>query len=112
MSNPYVSRILYGVAVVLSYALTSFGIQLGAGKVPISPDWEWVVPILSAVVTGLLTLLPRVGYEHVAQQTDSMVARGYRRRDLVVVTQDEAIQGIASAPPPDEGRMPPTGGSQ
>lgn len=106
MSNPTASRILYAAAIVVSYALTAFAIQLGAGKVPISDDWQWVVPIVSAVVTGMLTLLPRAGSEGLAQQVDALKARGVHRSDMRVVTTEEAIRGIANAPPPDEGRMP------
>lgn len=96
MSNPYVSRFLYGAAIIASYALTAFAIQLGAGRVPISDDWQWVVPILSAVVTGLLTLLPRVGSEHIAMQTDALKARGVPRHEMVVLSEAEAVQCLGA----------------
>lgn len=109
MSKPFWNRAIYIAAIVFSYALSQFAIELGKGTVPIPPEWQWVVPILNAAITGALMFRPRVGYEDIAQQTDLMTAQGHKKRDLVVVTQHEAVVGIANAPPPDVGRMPPPG---
>lgn len=57
------SHAAYVTLAVLAALLTAFAQQLGAGKVPIPSDWQWVVPILSAGVVALAALLPKVGSE-------------------------------------------------
>lgn len=105
MTNPLVSRALYALAVIANFVLTAFAIQLGAGKVPIPEASQWTVPLISAAVTAALMFLPRAGAEDLARQVDALKQAGVPRRQMVVVSQEEAIRGIANAPPPDEGRM-------
>lgn len=52
---------MYGGLAVLNLALNALSIQLGAGNVPIPSSLDWTVPILSAVLVGVTTLLPRIG---------------------------------------------------
>lgn len=89
MSNPMTSRALYALAVIANFVLTSFAIQLGAGRVPIPEAWEWITPLISAAVTGALMFLPRAGAEHIAQQVDLLSEQGVRKRDMVVVAKDD-----------------------
>lgn len=84
LTNPAVSRVLYIAAVVLNYGLTAFAIELGKGNVPIPTQWQWIIPILSAVVTALLMFLPRYGGELIARQVDRLKSQGVRRRDMQV----------------------------
>lgn len=100
MNTTIANRALYGLVIVASYGLTAFAVQLGAGKVPIPDEWEWVLPILSAVVTATLTLLPRVGNEGIAAQSDALKARGIPKHEQVLVTKDEAAVALAVAPTP------------
>lgn len=102
MSNPSVSRALYALAVIANFVLTSFAIQLGAGRVPIPEAWEWITPLISAAVTGALMFLPRAGAEHIAQQVDILASQGVRKRDMVVLEKTEAEACFPSAA--DEGR--------
>jgi hypothetical protein len=106
VSNPAVSRVLYIFLFCLNLVIGAFLIQLGAGKVPIPDTWQWATPLLLAGLNGLAMFLPRAGGEFIAQQVDALKARGVARRDMVVVTQEEAVVGIANAPPPDAGRHP------
>lgn len=120
MSNPYVSRALYGLAIIANYGLTAFAIQLGAGKVPIPDRWEWAVPILSAVVTATLILLPKGGHENLSADADALVGRVdertgrvIRHRDLTVVTKEQAVDAIVRPEEmnaPDYEARPPRGG--
>lgn len=50
----------YGVLAVVNAVVTQFAVELGAGHVPIAPEWRWVIPIVSAGLVALTALLPRV----------------------------------------------------
>lgn len=80
----------YATLAVLSALLTAFAVQLGAGKVPIPDDWQWVVPILSAGLVAVTSLLPRIGSEPISSQVDALRERGYQRKDLRVIPQPGA----------------------
>ncbi len=67
----------------------------------------FVSSFFGALSTALgSSFLPRGGSEDLARQVNLLKAQGVQRKDMVVVTTDEAIEGIAEAPPPDAGRMP------
>ena len=51
----------YGFLVVLNAGVTQLAIQLGAGEVPLPPEWRWCVPTLTAILTAAGALLPRLG---------------------------------------------------
>lgn len=86
MTQATMSRVLYALAVIANFILTAFAIQLGAGKVPIPEAWSWVIPLISAAVTGTLMFLPRVGSEHISAQVDALKAVGVEKRDMIVVS--------------------------
>lgn len=90
MSGVSYSRVLYAAGCVVNLALTAFAIQLGAGNVPIPTSLIWTVPILTAVVTGLMAFLPRVGSEPIAQQVNALAAQGVHKRDMAVVQKEDA----------------------
>jgi hypothetical protein len=46
-----------GLTIVLVYVMQQFAIELGAGHVPIPEAWQWTVPILTALIAGLLAVL-------------------------------------------------------
>jgi len=50
----------YGTLAVLNLMLTAFAVELGAGRVPIPAEAQWVVPVLVAGLTGATMLLPRL----------------------------------------------------
>lgn len=52
---------LYGLLTVLNAGLAQFALELGAGNVPVPPEWRWVVPIAVAALTSATALLPRMG---------------------------------------------------
>lgn len=95
-SNPVVTRAGYALAIVLSYGLTAFAIQLGAGKVPIPEAWQWTVPIIGALITASLMLLPRPGAVNLAQQVDQLAAQGIQKRDMVVMPRRQAERMMAT----------------
>ncbi len=107
MSSPLVNRALYAALCVMNLVIGAVILEIGRGTVPIPKEYEWTVPIILAALNGIALFLPRVGAEGIAQQVDILKARNVKRSDMVVVTQQEALEGIANAPPPDEGRMPP-----
>lgn len=45
------------LTIVLVYVMQQFAIELGAGHVPIPEAWQWTVPILTALIAGLLAVL-------------------------------------------------------
>lgn len=101
-TSPAVSRILQIAAVIASFVLTAFAIELGKGTVPISEEWRWTVPIINAAVTGALIFLPRPGSERLAAQVDDLKARGVPKSDMLVVTQEEAAAAFAANTAPGD----------
>lgn len=93
MTQAMMSRVLYALAVVANFVLTAFAIQLGGGRVPISADWQWAVPLITAAVTGAMMFLPRVGSESISVQVDALKAQGVAKQDMLVVPKDD-IEGI------------------
>lgn len=91
MSSPFVSRTLYALAMIANFVLTAFAIQLGAGKVPIPPGWEWTIPLIAAAVTGAMMFLPRAGSEPISMQVDRLQAQGYAKREMIVVPDLTAL---------------------
>lgn len=96
--------IKYAVAILagaLAAALGALVVQL-SGTDPIT--WRPVIAAgLGPVVTGLAAMqLTRVGSEAIAAQVDSLKAAGTDRRDMVVVSQDDAIPLVAGALPPEQ----------
>lgn len=90
--NPLLNRLLQVAAVVLSFTLTAFAIELGKGTVPIPPEYQWTVPILNAAITGLLIFLPRPGSERLAREVDHWRSEhNLSRADLRVVPVDPKI---------------------
>jgi hypothetical protein len=110
MSNPYVSRALYGVLAILGAGVTALIPLLLSGSVPIPKEWVWATPVVIAMLIALAALLPKGGHEEISAQVDALVgkpdARGniIRHRDLTVVTKDEAIDAISDAPDNQIGR--------
>jgi hypothetical protein len=109
MSDPMARTILlYVLSIAAGAAAAGLGVlatQL-AGADPI--NWR---PIIAAaigpIVAGLAaSRLPRPEGAALAAQIDSLKAQGVPRAEMVVVSQEEAIRGIAEAPPPDAGRLP------
>lgn len=49
--------IIWAVAAAM---LASFGQELAAGRVPISPEWRWLVPILVMGISAMSPYLKRV----------------------------------------------------
>lgn len=95
-TNPAISRVLQGAAVIASFVLTAFAVELGKGTVPIPEQWQWTVPILNAAITGALIFLPRPGSERLAAQVDHLKAQGVPKSDMMVVTQEEAAAAFAA----------------
>lgn len=93
----YVGSVLAGA---LAASLAALAVQL-AGADPV--NWRPViVAAIGPVVTGLLaTQLTRVGSESIAAQVDSLKAIGTPRHEMVVVSQDEAVSGLANPAEPD-----------
>lgn len=90
--NPLINRLLQVAAVVLSFTLTAFAIELGKGTVPIPPEYQWTVPILNAAITGLLIFLPRPGSERLAREVDHWRSEHHlSRSDLTVVPSDPRV---------------------
>lgn len=54
---------LYGVLILLNIGLTQFAVELGAGHVPVPEAVRWIVPIVTALLTGLGALLPKLTAE-------------------------------------------------
>ena len=98
LTDPIVSRMLYASAVVGNLALGAFSVQLAAGAVPLPTGWAWAVPILQAAITGLMMFLPRAGAEDIAAQVDDLKATGVPKRDMVVLSRDEAIERVVDDP--------------
>lgn len=89
--------IRYLVAIVAGSLAAGLGVlvvQL-SGTDPI--NWRPVlVAALGPIVTGLASMqLTRLGSEPIAAQVDSLKATGVQRRDMVVVSQDEAAPMLA-----------------
>lgn len=91
-----VYRIAYGLAVVLNLGLGAFLTLLATGAVPVPQGWAWATPVVIAAVTGACALLPRLGSEHLSSQVDLLASKGIQKRDMVVMTQDEAVQAMTS----------------
>lgn len=72
MTTAVNNRLSYAGLVVLNLVIGALLVQIGNGSVPISKDWQWVVPILLALLNGVAMFLPRVGHEDVAQLVDSV----------------------------------------
>lgn len=84
--HPLLNRALQAGAVILSFVLTAFAIELGKGTVPIPAEYQWLVPIINAAVTGALIFLPRPGSEMLARQVDHFRSEHHlSRADLQVV---------------------------
>lgn len=62
------NAILYGGLMVANAVLCQLAIELGAGRVPLPESWQWVVPILSAGLVALTSLLPRIGAERTVEK--------------------------------------------
>jgi hypothetical protein len=94
----YVVTILAGA---LAAALGVLAVQL-AGVDPV--NWRPVIAAgIGPVVTGLAAMqLTRVGSEPIAAQVDSLQAAGTHKRDMVVVSQDEAVPLLAGALSPSQ----------
>lgn len=100
--------LLYGLSIAAGALAAGLGVlatQL-AGADPI--NWR---PVLAAaigpIVAGLAaSRLPRPEGVNLAEQANNLKDQGVARRDMIVVSREEAVVGIANAPPPDEGRMP------
>lgn len=45
------------ITVVFTYVMQQFAIELGAGHVPIPEQWQWTVPILTALIAGVLAVI-------------------------------------------------------
>jgi hypothetical protein len=92
-TNPAVNRVLQASAVILSFVLTAFAIELGKGTVPIPDQYQWLVPIINAAVTGALIFLPRPGSEMLARQVDHFrTEHQLSRSDLKVVPADPVVE--------------------
>jgi hypothetical protein len=94
----YVGSMLIGA---VAAALAALLVQL-SGADPV--NWR---PVLAAglgpVVTGLLaTRLTRVGSEPIAAQVDNLKSVGVPRRDMIVVTRDDAVATAAEALTPTQ----------
>lgn len=50
----------YGGLMVLQAMVNQLSIEIGAGRVPIPPAWQWVMPVVSAGLVTLSILLPSV----------------------------------------------------
>lgn len=100
--------LLYALSVLagaLVAGLSVLATQL-AGADPI--NWR---PVLAAAIGPLVaglaaSRLPRPEGAILARQIDTLKARGIDRKEMLVVTQEEAVRGIAEAPPADTGRLP------
>lgn len=86
MSNPMVTRALYGALGVTNLIITALILQIGKGVVPFPDGWEWTIPIVVAALNGIALALPRLGGEPIAQQVDTLKAEGVARRDMRVVS--------------------------
>lgn len=54
--------------VIVFYTLQQFAIELGAGHVPIPAEYQWTVPIATALITGVAsTLTPTMRREAPAE---------------------------------------------
>lgn len=51
---------LYGLMAVVNLGLVAFYGQIQAGAVPFPAGWEWLAPVVSAMLVGATALLPRV----------------------------------------------------
>jgi hypothetical protein len=60
MSKPVWMGVLYGVMAVLNLGLVALYGQIQAGNVPFPTGWEWLAPVISAMLVGATALLPRV----------------------------------------------------
>lgn len=47
----------FGVAFVIVAILSQFNIELGKGNVPIPNDWQWAVPIITAGIAAIITVV-------------------------------------------------------
>jgi lipopolysaccharide export LptBFGC system permease protein LptF len=45
------------IAIIVTYTLQQFAVELGAGHVPIPEAWHWTVPIVTALIGGVLATL-------------------------------------------------------
>lgn len=45
------------IVIVLSYFLDAMLVQLGAGNIPIPKEYIWTVPLLTALIRGLMAVL-------------------------------------------------------
>lgn len=77
--------------------------QYVAGK---AIDWQnvGVVALMALLAAIVAANRPRVGAEHLAAQVDNLKDRGVRRRDMVVLSEAEAVEGLAHTQ--DIGRLP------
>jgi hypothetical protein len=107
--DPLVKNILLYTLSILAGALAAglgvLATQL-AGADPI--NWRPVIAAaIGPIVAGLAaSRLPRPEGAALAAQIDTLKDQGIARRDMVVVTQEEAVKGMQNAPPPDGDRMP------
>lgn len=109
MSDPTTRTILlYALSIAAGALAAGLGVLATqmAGADPI--NWRPVIAAaIGPVVAGLAaSRLPRPEGAALAAQIDDLKARGIPRKELVVVTQEEAVRGIAEAPPDDAGRLP------
>lgn len=51
----------YGALIIINMACAALAIEVGAGRAPIPAEWQWLVPVIVAVLTGLTMLLPKAG---------------------------------------------------
>lgn len=56
------------LTIVLVYVMQQVAIELGAGHVPIPDEWRWTVPILTALIAGVLAVLTPY-YSRTEQET-------------------------------------------
>lgn len=92
-TNPGLNRVLQAGAVILSFLLTAFAVELGKGTVPIPQSYAWTVPIINAGITGALIFLPRPGSEMLARQVNHFRSKhNLSRSDLKVVPADPDVE--------------------
>jgi hypothetical protein len=104
MNDPIVRTIILYVLSILAGALVAglgvLATQL-TGTDPI--DWRPVIAaMIGPIVAGLAaSRLPRPEGAALAMQIDALKAQGTPRHEMVVVTQTEAVSGVANPADPD-----------
>jgi hypothetical protein len=104
VSDPMIRTIILYVLSILAGAIAAglgvLSTQL-TGTDPI--DWRPVIAaMIGPIVAGLAaSRLPRPEGAALAQQIDALKARGVPRHEQVVVSQEEAVSGLANPADPD-----------